>query len=75
MHKEGYPAPLAEQRGKRSARRMRPERMKPLSEEGEKVVLDLLVEKLRQHFGVRVSGNLDHSREGGEVKPVYKMLC
>jgi hypothetical protein len=51
---------------------MRPERMKPFSEEGEKVVLDLLVEKLRQNFGVRVSGNLDHSREGGEVKLVYK---
>jgi hypothetical protein len=49
-----------------------PERMKPLSEEGEKVVLDQLREELRQNFGVRVSGSLDHSRVGDVVKPVYK---
>ncbi len=49
-----------------------PERMKPLSEEGEKAVLDQLWMELRQNFGVRVSGNLDHSREGVVEKPVYK---
>jgi hypothetical protein len=49
-----------------------PERMKPLSEEGEKAVLDQLWLELRQNFGIRVSGNLDHSRAGGEEKPVFK---
>ena len=49
-----------------------PERMKPLSEEGEQAVLNQLWGELRQNFGVRVSGNLDYSREGGEEKPVYK---
>jgi hypothetical protein len=49
-----------------------PERMKPLSEEGEKVVLDQLWMELRQNFGVRVSGNLDLSREGAVEKPVFK---
>jgi hypothetical protein len=42
-----------------------PERMKPLSVEGEKCVMDLLVDELRVNFGVRLSGCLDHSREGG----------
>ncbi len=42
-----------------------PERMKPLSEEGERCVLDLLMDELRVNFGVRVSGSLDYSREGG----------
>jgi hypothetical protein len=50
------------------------EKMKPLSEEGEKVVLDQLWEELRYNFGVRVSGNLDHSREGDVTKPVYKCI-
>ncbi len=49
-----------------------PERMKPLSEEGEQAVLDQLWMELRQNFGIRVSGNLDYSRAGGEEKPVYK---
>jgi hypothetical protein len=42
-----------------------PERMKPLSEEGEQAVLNQLWGELRQNFGIRVSGNLDYSREGG----------
>jgi hypothetical protein len=49
-----------------------PERMKPISVEGEKCVLDLLVDELRQNFSVRVSGCLDHSREGGVAQAVYK---
>jgi hypothetical protein len=49
-----------------------PERMKPLSEEGERSVLDHLMDELRVNFGVRVSGSLDYSREGGAVQTVYK---
>jgi hypothetical protein len=49
-----------------------PARMKPLSPEGEKAIVDTLVEELRYNFGVRVSGRLQLSREGGEGKPVIQ---
>jgi hypothetical protein len=49
-----------------------PERMKPLSEEGEKCVMFLLVDELHTNFGVRLSGSLDHSREGRMLQTVYK---
>jgi hypothetical protein len=51
-----------------------PERMKPLSQEGEKIIVDTLVEELRQNFGVRVSSRLILSREGGEGRPVTKYV-
>jgi hypothetical protein len=51
------------------------ERMKLLSEEGEKCVLDLLMDELRINFGVRVSRSLDYSREGGRCRPCTSMQC
>jgi hypothetical protein len=49
-----------------------PARMKPLSQEGEKAIVDTLVEELRYNFGVRVSSKLQLSREGRDGKPVTK---
>ncbi len=49
-----------------------PARMKPLSQEGEKAIIDTLVEELGYNFGVRVSSKLQLSREGGDGKPVTK---
>jgi hypothetical protein len=51
-----------------------PERMKPLPQEGEKIIVDTLVEELRQNFGVRVSSRLRLSRVGGEGRPVTKYV-
>jgi hypothetical protein len=49
-----------------------PARMKLLSQEGEKAIVDTLVEELRYNFGVRVSSKLQLSREGRDGKPVTK---
>jgi hypothetical protein len=41
-----------------------PERMLPLTVEGEQVILGTLTEELRRNFGVKVSGRLEMKREG-----------
>jgi hypothetical protein len=51
-----------------------PARMKPLSPEGEKVIVDTLVEELCQNFGVRVSNRLMMSRDRGEGRPATKYV-
>ncbi len=51
-----------------------PARMRPLSPEGEKAIIETLVEDLRHNFGVRVSSRLLLSREGGEGKPATKFF-
>ncbi len=48
------------------------EKMRPLSEEGERRIVTTLVDELRINFGVRVSQSLDMAREGGKVQPEYK---
>ncbi len=49
-----------------------PERMLPLSEEEERMIVETLVEELRVNFGVRVSNSLIMTREGGNVQPTFK---
>jgi hypothetical protein len=51
-----------------------PEKMRPLSEEGEAKIINTLVEEVRTNFGVRVIRNLDLAREGGRVQPEYKYV-
>ena len=49
-----------------------PERMLPLTVEGEKVIIGSLLEELKTNFGVRTSKNIEFSREGTVERPVYK---
>jgi hypothetical protein len=49
-----------------------PERMLPLTVEGEQIILGTLTEELRRNFGVKVSGRLEMERGEGKEKPVYK---
>ncbi len=51
-----------------------PERMLPLSEEGERMIVETLVEELRTNFGVRVSSQLGMVREGGKAQPTHKYV-
>ncbi len=51
-----------------------PERMLPLSEEGERMIVETLVDELRTNFGVRVSSQLGMLREGGKVQPTFKYV-
>ena len=49
-----------------------PERMLPLTVEGEQVILVTLTGELRRNFGVKVSGRLEMERGEGKEKPVYR---
>ncbi len=43
-----------------------PERMLPLTVEGEQIILGTLMEELRRNFGVKVSGKLEMERGEGK---------
>ncbi len=49
-----------------------PERMLPLTEAGERTLVETLVEVLHTNFGVRVSSSIGMAREGGKVQPMFK---
>jgi hypothetical protein len=49
-----------------------PERMLPLTEEGERVIIESLVGELKDNFGVRISRCLQFSRVGTVEQPVHK---
>jgi hypothetical protein len=49
-----------------------PERMLPLTEEGERVIIESLVGELKDNFGVRISRCLQFSRAGTVEQPVHK---
>jgi hypothetical protein len=49
-----------------------PERMLPLTVEGEKVIVGTLLEELGKNFGVKVGGKLEMERGEGKDKPVFK---
>jgi hypothetical protein len=49
-----------------------PERMLPLTEAGERTLVETLVEELHTNFGVRVSSSIGMTREGGKVQPMFK---
>ncbi len=49
-----------------------PERMLPLTEAGERTIVETL-EELHTNFGVRVSSSIGMAREGGKVQPTSSM--
>jgi hypothetical protein len=51
-----------------------PKRMLPLTEEGERVIIESLVGELKDNFGVRISRCLQFSRAGTVEQPVHNML-
>jgi hypothetical protein len=51
-----------------------PERMLPLTEAGERTIVETLVEELRTNFGVRVSSSIGMAREGWHG-PAQVQVC
>jgi hypothetical protein len=51
-----------------------PERMLPLTEAGERTIVETLVEELRTNFGVRVISSIGMAREGWQG-PALVQVC